>query len=191
MNQKYTRKHYFIDRTFQGQHVFNSYILALIVIILFIGLFTFFTSDALTIVYTQDDLQLERTPLILLKKILLIAWILLIPGGIWITLRTILLSHRMAGPLFKLEKTMDEMCVGKIGDRIYLRQKDHCKVLAEKINTLNTIYAEKISKMSLLAQQIDDTAQGTEKPEIKLQKIEALSKDLQQSASFFTVVNDQ
>lgn len=191
MNQKYTRKHYFIDRTFQGQHVFNSYILALVVIMLFIGLFTFFTSDALTIVYSQNDLQLERTPLILLKKILLIAWILLIPGGIWITLRTILLSHRMAGPLFKLEKTMDEMCQGKIGDRIYLRQKDHCKVLAEKINTLNTIYAEKISKMSLLAQEIDDTAQGMENPEIKLQKIEALSKDLQQSARFFTVVNDQ
>lgn len=191
MNPKYKRRHYFIDGKFQGQHVFNNYILTLIVILLFIGLFTFFTSDALTIVYTQNDLQLERTPLILLKKILLIAWILLIPGGIWITLRTIMVSHRMAGPLFKLEKTMDEMCLGKIGDRIYLRQKDHCKDLAEKINTLNSIYAEKIRTISLLAQQIDDTAQGTENPEIKLQKIEALSKDLQQSARFFTVVNDQ
>ncbi len=191
MKPKYTRKHYFIDRNFQGQHVFNSYILALMVIILFIGLFTFLTSDALTIVYAQNDLQLERTPLILLKKILLIAWILLIPGGIWITVRTILVSHRMAGPLFKLEKNLDEMCLGKIGDRIYLRQKDHCKALAEKINILNTIYAKKISNISLLAQQIDDTAQGAEPLEIKLQKIEALNKNLQQSARFFTVVNDQ
>lgn len=191
MNPNYKRRHYFIDRIYQGQHVFNSYSLAMIIIILFIGLFTFFTSDALTIVYTQNDLQLERTPLILLKKIVLIAWILLIPGGIWITLRTILISHRTAGPLFKLEKTMDEMCLGKIGERIYLRQKDHCKDLAEKINALNRIYAEKISTVSLLGQQIEDTAQGTENPEIKLQKIEALSKDLQQSVRFFTVVNDQ
>ena len=124
MKPTYKRRHYFIDGKFQGQHVFNSYVLALIVIVLFVGLFSFFTSDALTIVYTKSDLQLERTPLILLKKILLIAWILLIPGGIWITLRTILVSHRMAGPLFKLEKTMDEMCQGKIGEKIYLRQKD-------------------------------------------------------------------
>lgn len=191
MNPKYKRTHYFIDRTFQGQHVFYSYILALIVIILFIGLFTFFTSDALTIVYSRNDLQLERTPLILLKKILLIAWILLIPGGIWISLRTILVSHRVAGPLFKLEKTLDEMCLGKIGEKIYLRQKDHCKDLAEKINVLNKIYAEKISAVSLLAQQIGDAAQEAENPEIKLQKIEALSKDLQQSTRFFTVVNGQ
>ncbi|MBA3004291.1 MAG: methyl-accepting chemotaxis protein [Desulfurivibrio sp.] len=191
MKPTYKRRHYFIDGKFQGQHVFNSYVLALIVIVLFVGLFSFFTSDALTIVYTKSDLQLERTPLILLKKILLIAWILLIPGGIWITLRTILVSHRMAGPLFKLEKTMDEMCQGKIGEKIYLRQKDHCKDLAEKINALNTLYAEKISDISLLAQQIEESAHGTEDPEVKLQKIEALSKNLQQSARFFTVVNDQ
>ncbi|MBU3936975.1 MAG: methyl-accepting chemotaxis protein [Proteobacteria bacterium] len=191
MKPTYKRRHYFIDGKFQGQHVFNSYVLVLIVIVLFVGLFSFFTSDALTIVYTKSDLQLERTPLILLKKILLIAWILLIPGGIWITLRTILVSHRMAGPLFKLEKTMDEMCQGKIGEKIYLRQKDHCKDLAEKINALNTLYAEKISDISLLAQQIEESAHGTEDPEVKLQKIEALSKNLQQSARFFTVVNDQ
>jgi len=191
MKPTYKRRHYFIDGKFQGQHVFNSYVLVLIVIVLFVGLFSFFTSDALTIVYTKSDLQLERTPLILLKKILLIAWILLIPGGIWITLRTILVSHRMAGPLFKLEKTMDEMCLGKIGEKIYLRQKDHCKDLAEKINALNTLYAEKISDISLLAQQIEESAHGTEDPEVKLQKIEALSKNLQQSARFFTVVNDQ
>lgn len=191
MKPTYKRRHYFIDGKLQGQHVFNSYVLALIVIVLFVGLFSFFTSDALTIVYTKSDLQLERTPLILLKKILLIAWILLIPGGIWITLRTILVSHRMAGPLFKLEKTMDEMCQGKIGEKIYLRQKDHCKDLAEKINALNTIYAEKISYISLLAQQIEESAHGTENPEVTLQKIEALSKDLQQSTRFFTVVNDQ
>jgi len=191
MKPTYKRRHYFIDGKLQGQHVFNSYVLALIVIVLFVGLFSFFTSDALTIVYTKSDLQLERTPLILLKKILLIAWILLIPGGIWITLRTILVSHRMAGPLFKLEKTMDEMCQGKIGEKIYLRQKDHCKDLAEKINALNTIYAEKISDISLLAQQIEESAHGTENPEVTLQKIEALSKDLQQSTRFFTVVNDQ
>jgi len=191
MKPKYKRRHYFIDGKFQGQHVFNSYVLALIVIVLFVGLFSFFTSDALTIVYTRSDLQLERTPLILLKKILLIAWILLIPGGIWITLRTILVSHRMAGPLFKLEKTMDEMRQGKIGAKIYLRQKDHCKDLAEKINALNTIYAEKISDISLLAQQIEDSAHGTETPEAKLQRIEELSKNLQQSIRFFTVVNDQ
>lgn len=191
MSTNHKRRHYFIDGKFQGQQVFNSYILALIIILLFIGLFAFFTSDALTIVYTQNDLQLERTPRILFKKIVLIAWILLIPGGIWITLRTILVSHRTAGPLFKLEKTMAEMCLGKIGETIHLRQKDYCKGLAEKINALNRIYAGKIRTLSLVAQQIEETVQGTENPEIKLQKIEALTKDLQQAARFFTVVNDQ
>ncbi len=44
------------------------------------------------------------------------------------------ISHRVAGPLFRLGRTMREMGEGKIPDRVKLRRKDEFKELAESVN---------------------------------------------------------
>ena len=47
------------------------------------------------------------------------------------------LSHRIAGPLFRLEKELDERIAGKTaGGEIKLRKKDELKNLTDKINKL-------------------------------------------------------
>jgi hypothetical protein len=47
------------------------------------------------------------------------------------------LSHRIAGPLFRLEKELDERITGKTsGVDIKLRKKDELKTLVGKINKL-------------------------------------------------------
>lgn len=44
------------------------------------------------------------------------------------------LSHRIAGPLYRLEKELDDRINGKAVGEIKLRPKDEFKLLAEKIN---------------------------------------------------------
>lgn len=46
------------------------------------------------------------------------------------------LSHRIAGPVYRMEKELDERISGKKHGPIKLRAKDELKVLAEKINKL-------------------------------------------------------
>lgn len=46
------------------------------------------------------------------------------------------LSHRIAGPLYRLEKELDERIEGKKKGPIRLREKDELKLLADKINKL-------------------------------------------------------
>lgn len=48
------------------------------------------------------------------------------------------LSHRVAGPLYRLEKELDERISGAKHGEIRLREKDEFKVLAGKINKLIT-----------------------------------------------------
>lgn len=46
------------------------------------------------------------------------------------------LSHRISGPLLRLEKELDARFLGQKSGRIYLRKNDEFKPLAERINRL-------------------------------------------------------
>ena len=46
------------------------------------------------------------------------------------------LSHRIAGPLYRLEKELNERIEGRKSGPIQLREKDELKALADKINRL-------------------------------------------------------
>jgi Na+/glutamate symporter len=46
------------------------------------------------------------------------------------------ISHRVAGPLYRLEKDLDERIAGTKHGPIRLRQKDEFKALAERLNKL-------------------------------------------------------
>lgn len=71
-----------------------------------------------------------------LKKINLIIVVVLpvILFAIWKV--SLELSHRISGPLFRLERELDERIAGRARGEIKLRPKDEFKALAEKINKL-------------------------------------------------------
>ena len=46
------------------------------------------------------------------------------------------ISHRIAGPVFRLEKELDEHIAGRKTGPIRIRLKDELKVLVEKINKI-------------------------------------------------------
>jgi signal transduction histidine kinase len=46
------------------------------------------------------------------------------------------LSHRVAGPLYRMEKELDEIISGAKKGPLKLRKKDEFKILADKINKL-------------------------------------------------------
>lgn len=46
------------------------------------------------------------------------------------------LSHRIAGPIYRIEKELDKIIAGEKGTHIKLRRNDELKSLAEKISRL-------------------------------------------------------
>jgi len=96
-----------------------------------------FSADTLTISYNNNDLQLGQTPVILLKEILAAQWIFIISGSVFIIIAAMLITHRIAGPMFRFEKSLDSMLKNNLNDTIHLRTKDEGKELAKKINDFN------------------------------------------------------
>ncbi len=147
MNQQshYKRRNYFINKEFQGRYIFNYFILVTLGSLLFLGVFSFFSSNTLSIAYHDYQLQLGVTPGILFKKFLSTQWLFVVFGGGVVIIVTLFLTHRVAGPFFRFEKTLDEMIAGDISNKILLRQKDEGKELAKKINAFNFMLGEKLS----------------------------------------------
>jgi len=56
---------------------------------------------------------------------------------------SVIFSHRIAGPVYRLEKTIDEMAQGKDVEPICLRKGDELKDLARKINSLMPLLKER------------------------------------------------
>lgn len=56
------------------------------------------------------------------------------------------ISHRIAGPLFRLERTIREMGEGKIPLKVNLRQKDEFKQLAAVVNSAISRMEEKADR---------------------------------------------
>lgn len=104
---------------------------------MFIFLFSLFSADSLTISYVNHDLQLGQTPIVLFKNILTAHWIFLVVGSIVLVITAMFLTHRIAGPLFRFEKALDNMLKRRLDDTIFLRSKDEGKELAIKINAFN------------------------------------------------------
>lgn len=69
--------------------------------------------------------QVNLAILIALPVILLVIWLIALE-----------LSHRIAGPLLRLEKELDERISGEKSGHIALRKKDELRPLVERINKL-------------------------------------------------------
>jgi methyl-accepting chemotaxis protein len=137
MAKGYKRRNIFIKKDFQGKLILSTFLLVMGGGLLFMAMFTLFSADTLTISYTNNDLQFGQTPLMLIKQALIANWILIAIGGTILVIAAMIFSHRIAGPMFRFEKTLDNMISGRLNDQIHLRGADEGKELAAKINQFN------------------------------------------------------
>lgn len=137
MAQTYKRRNFFIKKDFQGKLILASFLLVTGGCLFFVFLFALFSADTLTLSYSNQNLQLGQTPVMLLKQALAAHWVFIVVGSAFLVAAVMLITHRIAGPMFRLEKALDNMLQGRLNDTIYLRSKDEGKDLAHKINNFN------------------------------------------------------
>jgi len=191
----YKRRNYFINKEFQGRYIFNYFLLVTIGSLLFAGVFSFFSSNTLSIAYDNYHLQLGVTPDILFKKILSTQWLFVVFGGGLVVIATLLLTHRVAGPLFRFEKTLDEMVGGDISNKIILRQKDEGKDLAQKINAFNFILNDKLCLIETFNSNSEISVHQLKKAlkdsGMDISKVEPLfNQILENQRNIYTMIND-
>ncbi len=174
MAQNYKRRNFFIKKDFQGKLILGYFLFVTGGCLFFLFLLGVFSADTLTISYDNHDLQLGQTPIMLLKQTLAAHWVFIVIGGAFLVAAAMLLTHRIAGPLFRLEKTLDSMLKGNLNDTIYLRTNDEGKDLAKKINDFN-------GELSLTVKNLQNNAETVSNLlELARQKAENLPQEYEQ-----------
>jgi methyl-accepting chemotaxis protein len=158
MNRDYQRKNrnFFIKKDLQGKMILSIFVAVLGSCLVFMLLFGLFSSDTMTISYSDNSLQMGQTPIMLLKKAIAANWVFLIIGGSLLVILAMIGTHRIAGPLFRFEKALDNMERGNLNDTIHLRSKDEGKDLAQKINNFNNLLSEKVGDINKHATAVND-----------------------------------
>lgn len=154
MKRTWRRRNYFIKKDLQGKYIFSFFVFVITGSIIFTIIFSLLSSDTLTIVYENYNLKIGKTPLMLIKEILSAYWIFIVVGGLAVVVISMFLTHRFAGPIFRFEKSIDEITNGNLNFQIRLRQKDEGKELAEKINQMILVYSNNLKEMKKISEEI-------------------------------------
>lgn len=160
MKKLFQRRNFFIKKELQGRLIFHSFLLAFAGVVIFSLIFSFLSADNLTISYHDQHLQIGRTPLILLKEILTAHWLFLLSVGLFVAVNSLFLSHRIAGPLYRLERAFTAMENKDLSQEIHLRTHDLGKDLTNQINLVNRLVSADLRKMQHLCAEMEERLEG-------------------------------
>ena len=169
------RKNYFIKKRFQMGFIYRFILLLLLESLLIAGLFMYISSDTLTTGYFNYILKIERTSDFFFISFLLITSIVVIGMAMIGMAVFILLSHRIAGPLYRFEKDLAEMAQGDLTKRIALRKTDQLTELKEALNILIDSFDQRIGRMKHSVSRLSDLLSKKDDPE----NIQKLSKEIE------------
>lgn len=141
------RRNYFIRKDFQGKFVLRFFLAILIGAIVFTIILSIFSGHTMTVTYEDSSLRLDRTPKALFLHMVRAYGVYILVLGVVVSVFSLFLSHRIAGPLFRFERSVEEVTRGNLAFRITLRKNDEGKELAGLMNTMITSLSGQIRDM--------------------------------------------
>lgn len=189
--KKYKRRRFLIKRALQVKLLLGYFFFVISGGIFFIVLMGFFTTESMTISYNSNNMEMVHTPFALLKQSLSSQWILLSVGALILAIMAVLITHRVAGPLFRFEQTLDNMLSGDLDDIIYLRSKDEGKLNSFNKGLSNNI--RKVTKESrAIASLIHQVQQvATQLPEELQEEIQSILWSIEEKNKKISKMSNQ
>lgn len=133
--KKFRRKQLFIKKDFQFRFILKFCVIVLAGSVLSTALVYYFSSGTLTSTYHNSRLAIRTTSEVILPAIIYTNLITLAVISAAAIMVTLYISHKIAGPLYRFEKDLEEVSKGDLTKRIRLRKKDQLTDLAESLNT--------------------------------------------------------
>ena len=128
------RRTYLVERRFQIGFILKFCLLVLAGVLVSTALVILFTKGTLTSTFENSRLSIKSTASVILPVILYTNLITLGLVSLATIIVTLFVSHRIAGPLYRLEKELHAIGQGELNRKISLRKKDQVTALARSLN---------------------------------------------------------
>ncbi len=178
MKPHYKRKQYYINKSFQTRFIIYFLLILILGGAISIGLTLFNTQETLTSSFVDSKLMIQSTSLAIMPSIIYTTLITTALVGIISIIVILLVSHKIAGPMYRFEKDIDRVSKGDLKSRITTRQGDQFQGLA---TSLNTMIDSLNTKLTAIKDDVETLAPQRDLPEDLHRRIARL-KDKIESA---------
>lgn len=149
------RRNYYIKKEFQRNFILKFCTLVLIGSFISGIIIYAMSTSTVTTTFINSRLTIKSTADFILPSVLLSSIIVIVVIGlasIWVTLFT---SHRIAGPLYRMEKDVQEVAAGNLKMRFSLRQGDEIKPLAASLDTMTETLRSRIADAKTAEEELE------------------------------------
>lgn len=161
---KFKRRQYFIQKEFQFKFILKFCLVLFIGIIVSTGLLFFLSKDTLTSSFEQSRLVIKKTAFAILPSVFLSNLITLALITLAAIIVTLLVSHKLAGPLFRFQKELNQIAEGNLTQAIKLREKDQITAMAESLEQMRVSLQKKVVAIKDEVEGVIDSASGKDVP---------------------------
>ncbi len=159
------RKNYLIKKRFQMNFAAKFIILLILESALIIGLFMFISQDTLTTGYYNSILRIERTQSFFIIPMVLLTLIIVIGLGLTGLVVFTLLSHKIAGPMYRFEAAMKQIEEGDLASVIRLRENDQLTDVLDSLNRMASALGQRLTRIKKAANEARDLLDRDRPPE--------------------------
>jgi len=170
------RRQYFVQKNFQSKFILKFCMVLLVGIIISTGLVLLFSENTLTSSFEQSRLVIKNTASAIFPDVFLshvIAFILISLLAIVVML---LISHKLAGPMFRFQKELNNIGNGDLSHIVKIRKKDQFEAVADSLNQMRENLQKKILDIQNEVHQIIESSAGREIPPDLVKRLDHLNQ---------------
>ena len=128
------RRNYFIKKEFQARFISRFVIPVILTALISALVVYYFSNQSVTTVFENSRLVIKPGTEFIMPGLILSTLVSVILVGIATMFVMFFISHRIAGPLHKVERSLKKMGNGDLSFDVYFRRRDEIKKLAETFN---------------------------------------------------------
>ena len=149
------RRNYFINKGFQTEFILKFCVLVVVGCVVFGGILYVFSSRTLTTSFENSRLVVKSTADYLLPGLLFGVLIVGLVMAIAAAIVVLLMTHRVAGPMYRFEKYAQKVGSGELIPDLRIRKKDQFQNLVSAFNNMSQNLSMGLLKVIGVSEKLD------------------------------------
>jgi len=178
--KSYRRRNYFIEKSFQARFILKFALLVALAGILTIVILYFLSLQSTTVAIVNSRVVVRTTADFILPLLVQTVAVVTVIAGLATIAVTLLMSHKIAGPLYRFKKVLKSLEEGDFSSEFRLRHLDQLQDVAKAFNEMIAKIRSELSvvkkeylrlkeKLSSIAEE--DISQGKRTALLELKKL--------------------
>jgi methyl-accepting chemotaxis protein len=183
------RKVYYIKKEFQMAFIIKFCLLVILGALVSGAVIYLVAQGSATTVYENSHIRIKSTADFIWPAVLLSTAVVAVLVGLASVLVTLYTSHKIAGPIYRIEKDLGKVMLGDLRVKFNLRKKDQLQALAVMIEALVVNLKDNITELREVKVELAMIIKGMRRngDSSYLQEAEAKLQDIDQRLAKFNV----